>query len=114
MDMKMAAQVMRPNEYPVWDVKVENGIVPFVTGNTEDLQRAILAGFLERGTIPNLPLQGVPWTRYLAREITFGDLDVAVRDSLRLAGADGYQPEYDLDGDKLTMRVGKVADNDII
>lgn len=114
MDMKMAAQVQRPNEYPIWDVKVENGIVPFVTGANEELQRAILAGFLERGTIPNLPLQGVPWTRYLAREITFGDLDVAVRDSLRLAGADGYQPEYDLDGDRLTMRVGKVADNDTI
>lgn len=114
MDMKMAAEVKRPNEYPIWDVKVENGIVPFVTGANEDLQRAILAGFLERGTIPNLPGQGVPWTRYLAKEITFGDLDVAVRESLRLAGADGYQPEYDLEGDRLTMMVGKVADNDTI
>lgn len=113
MDMKMAAEVKRPNEYPIWDVKVENGIVPFVTGANEDLQRAILAGFLERGTIPNLPLQGVPWTRYLAKEITFGDLDVAVRESLRLAGADGYQPEYDLDGDRLTMMVGKVANDTI-
>ena len=62
MDMKMAAQVERPNEYPIWDVKVENGIVPIVTGLNEELQKAILAGFLERGTIPNLPLQGVPYT----------------------------------------------------
>ena len=114
MDMQMAAERIDGTNFPVWDVKVKDGIVPIITGNDEDLQRAVLAGFLELGTIPNLPLVGVPWTRYLAKEITFGDLDVAVRDSLRQAGAEGYQPEYDLTGDKLTMTVGKVEDYDTI
>lgn len=112
MDMQMSAERLGANHYPIWDVKVTGGIVPIVTGEQEELQRATLAGFLERGTIPNLPLMGVPWVSYLNRSITFGDLDVAVRDSLRQAGADGYQPEYDLDGDRLTMKIGKVTDND--
>lgn len=110
MDMQMAAEQKRPNEYPIWDVKVQNGKVPIITGPQEELQKAILAGFLEQGTIPNLPQQGVPWTKYMAKDITFGDLDVAVRTSLNQAGADGYQPEYDLDGDRLTMKVGVIHD----
>ena len=114
MDMQMSAERLGASHFPIWDVKVEDGIVPIVTGEQEELQRAILAGFLERGTIPNLPLMGVPWTEYLNKSITFGDLDVAVRDSLRQAGADGYQPEYDLEGDRLTMKVGKVENNDTI
>ena len=112
MDMHMAAEYKKPNTHPIWDVEVENGNVPIITGRDEELQCAVLAGFLEQGTIPNLPDAGVPWTDYLNKKLTFGDLDVAVRDSLQKAGADGFQPEYDLEGDKLTMKVGKV--NDII
>ena len=114
MDMQMAAERIDGTNYPTWDVKVVDGIVPIITDREEELQRAVLAGFLEIGTIPNLPLVGVPWADYLNRSITFGDLDVAVRESLRQAGADGYQPEYDLTGDKLTMTVGKVEDYDTI
>ena len=111
MDMMMAAEDVVPGRhFPIWDVKVLNGNVPIVTGSQEELQRAVLAGFIETGTVPNLPLVGVPWPRYLAKEITFGDLDVAVRDSLQKAGADGYQPEYDIEGDKLTMKIGKIDD----
>ena len=111
MDMQMAAERLGGNTPPIWDVKVKDGNVPIISGLLEKQQQATLAGFLEQGTIPNLPLAGVPWVKYLTKEITFGDLDVAVRDSLQKAGADGYQPEYDLDGDKLTMKIGKVSDD---
>ncbi len=111
MDMLMTAQTIDGVHYPTWDVKVENGNVPIVTGIMEDEQRAVLAGFLETGTIPLLPECGVPWVDYLTEKMTFGELDVAVRDSLQKAGADGYQPEYDLEGDRLTMKVGRVEND---
>lgn len=111
MDMQMAAERQGANNFLIWDVKVVDGNVPIITGVLEEQQTATLAGFLETGTIPNLPLMGVPWMKYLTKEITFGDLDVAVRDSLQKAGADGYQPEYDIDGDKLTMSIGRVSND---
>ena len=111
MDMQMAAERQGANNYLIWDVKVVDGNVPIITGILEEQQIATLAGFLETGTIPNLPLMGVPWMQYLTKEISFGDLDVAVRDSLQKAGADGYQPEYDIEGDKLTMSIGRVSND---
>lgn len=111
MDMIMAAEQISNDRHPIWDVKVESGNVPIITGVQEEEQRAILAGFLEAGTIPLLPDAGVPWAEFLTGQINFGDLDVAVRDSLQKAGAYGYQPEYDIEGDRLTMKVGRVEND---
>lgn len=110
MDLKMRAEVVENGKFPVWDVKVENGIVPIISGDEEDMQTATLAGFLERNSIPLLPEAGVPWTDYINGEITFGELDADVRDSLSAAAKDNFYPDYELIDDKLIMTIGKVED----
>ena len=95
------------SEYPVWDIKTEGDIVPIISGDKEDVQTATLACFLEKGTIPQLPDVGVEWSAYLTKDKTFGELDAEIRDSLRKADKVEYQPNYEIDGDRLTLAVSK-------
>ena len=91
-----------------WDCDVQNGNVPIIKDEKEDLQCATIAGFLITGTVPQLPEAGVPWTDFLTGKITFGVLDFYVRESLQNVGKDDYYPEYDIEGDKLTLMIGKL------
>ena len=110
MDIKMDAESITATAHPVWDVKVEKGIVPMITGDEEDLQTATLAGFLEKGSIPLLPDAGVSWSDYLTKEITFGELDAEGRDSISEAGKDNFYPDYEIENDQLVMTIGKVEE----
>ena len=94
-------------EYPVWDLKTEGNIVPIIYGDREEVQVATLACFLEKGTIPQLPEAGVEWTKYLTNEKTFGELDAEIRESLRKADKLIFQPNYQIEGDRLTLVVSK-------
>lgn len=107
MDLKMKAEDITDAGVS-WDCDVENGIVPIITDDKEELQCATLAGFLITGTVPQLPEAGVPWTDFLTNKITFGVLDFYVRDSLLNVGKDNFYPEYDVEEDKLTMSIGKL------
>lgn len=95
------------NGDPVWDLKVEGGIAPIISGETENVQIASLACFLERGTIPQLPDVGVEWTKYLTGGMTFGMLDAQIRESLKNAEMSEFRPDYQIEGDKLTLAVSK-------
>lgn len=94
-------------EYPIWDLKTEGSIVPIISGDKESIQIATLACFLEKGTIPQLPEAGVEWTKYLTGAKTFGELDAEIRESLRKADKIEYQPNYSIEGDRLTLAVSK-------
>lgn len=107
MDMKMKAEEIKTSGIS-WDCKVTDGIVPIITGDEEDLQCAIQASFLIKKTVPQLPDAGVPWTEFLASGMTFGELDFYVRDSLQKVDKETYYPQYDVENDQLTMKIGKV------
>ena len=109
MDLKMKVEEMTTDGV-IWDCEVENGIVPIIKDDTEDMQCAILAGFLITGTVPQLPEAGVPWADFLTGKITFGVLDFYVRQSLLNVGKDNYYPQYDVVDDKLTMSIGKLEE----
>ena len=108
MDIKMKAQSISSISHPIWDVQVQKGIVPMISGDEEELQTATLAGFIEKGSIPLLPSSGVSWSQYLTGEITFGELDAEVRDSISEAGKDNFYPDYEIENDQLVMTIGKV------
>jgi hypothetical protein len=112
MDLKMRSEDITTAGVS-WDCDVKNGDVPIVTDEKEEIQSATLAGFLIVGTIPQLPEAGVPWTDYLTGKITFGVLDFYVRDSMSAAGKSEYFPKYDVENDQLTMKVGKVTQEEI-
>lgn len=107
MDLKMQSEVISSSAFPIWDLEVENGIVPIISGDEEEMQTATLSAFLQKGSIPQLENVGVPWTEFLTKQITFGDLDTYIRESLDNAGKSNFYPKYDISEDLLTMTVGK-------
>lgn len=107
MDLKMKAEDIT-DAGSSWDCEVENGIVPIIIDDEEDLQCAIIAAFLVEGSVPQLPDAGVPWTDFLTKKITFGVLDFYVRESLQNVGKSDFYPEYDIKDDQLTMSIGKL------
>ena len=107
MDLKMNAEEIT-DQGVSWDCAVKDGLVPIIKDDEEDLQCATIAGFLIVGTVPQLPEAGVPWTDFLTGKITFGVLDFYVRESLLNVGKDNFYPEYDIEEDQLTMKVGKL------
>lgn len=109
MDLKMKAEDITDAGVS-WDCEVINGNVPIIKDDEEDLQCATLAGFLITGTVPQLPEAGVPWTDFLTNKITFGVLDFYVRESMLNVGKDNFYPEFDIEEDKLTMKVGKLQE----
>jgi hypothetical protein len=109
MDLKMKAEDITDAGVS-WDCEVVKGNVPIIMDDEEDLQCATIAGFLITGTVPQLPDAGVPWTDFLTNKITFGVLDFYVRESMLNVGKDNFYPEYDIEEDKLTMKVGKLQE----
>ena len=107
MDLKMNAEEIT-DQGVSWDCDIKDGLVPIIKDDEEDLQCATIAGFLIVGTVPQLPEAGVPWTDFLTGKITFGVLDFYVRESLLNVGKDNFYPEYDIEEDQLTMKVGKL------
>ena len=106
MDLRMKVQQQSESENPVWDVEINKGIVPIITGKIEHLQNAVLAGFLELGSIKQLPEAGVDWPGFITGVVTFGEIDSAVRDSLLKAGRSDFYPQYELEDEKLIMTIG--------
>lgn len=107
MDLKMKAEDITTSGVS-WDCKVTQGIVPIISGEEEDLQNSIQAAFLVRGTVPQLPNAGVPWTDYLTQKIDFGTLDFYIRDSLQKTENGIFYPQYDIQDGQLTMKIGKL------
>lgn len=108
MDLKMAAETITETGV-TWDCKVENGNVPIISGDEEDLQCATIAGFLVQGSVPLLPEAGVPWTDFLTKKITFGELDYYIRDSLMNVEKETFYPEYSI-GKQLQMTIQKMEE----
>ena len=107
MDLKMEAEKITTAGVS-WDCEVKKGIVDIIQDDTEDLQCAVIAGFLITGTVPLLPEAGVPWTEFLSGAITFGVLDFYIRESLDNVQKNNFYPQYDIEEDKLTMSIGKL------
>lgn len=105
MDMKMNAEDISLQGVS-WDCKVVDGIVPIITDQEDNLQCATIASFLIKGTVPQLPEAGVPWTKYLTKEITFGELDFYIRDSLQKVDKPTYYPNYTLEDESLMLSIG--------
>jgi hypothetical protein len=107
IDAQMTSTVTSSSAYPTWDFNVVGNIVPIIQDTLAEQQSANVAAFLQIGTIPQLPGIGVDWTGYLTGNLSFGDLDQAIRASLLAVGLSTFSPNYDIVGSKLTTTIIK-------
>lgn len=110
MDLKMKSEEITTAGVS-WDCDVQDGIVPILHNGQDELQSAVIASFLIKGTVPQIPDAGVPWTDFITEKISFGVLDFYIRDSIAAAGLYNYYPQYDIQNDQLTMSVGRMEDS---
>ena len=107
MDAQMDSSTKSPTSYQEWDYAVVNGIVPILEGEQEKAQSATMAAFLQLGTIPQLPEEGVDWTGFFTGDVPFNEIDNSIKNNLATLGLVDYYPTYDTINDSLVAQVGK-------
>lgn len=92
-----------------WDFTVRNGSLNPIDHNESDFQRAVIATFLQRGTVPQAPSLGNQWAECLANDVTPQALNAQVRNSIiNLTGGLKYLPKYSMKDGKLMVEVKQV------
>lgn len=92
-----------------WDIDSTAGLPHIVSGDNELLQRAQIAAFLQKGSIPLIPDTGNDWLKYFMHEVSFIELDAQIRQNMiLLTESHNYVPTYTVQGDAMTLTVVKV------
>lgn len=92
-----------------WDFKVKNGILQTVDYTVATKQRSIIATYLQRGTVPQLPDVGNQWVEFITGTIMPNTLNGQIRKSImELTGQLAYMPKYSEDNGQLKVEVVEV------
>lgn len=105
MDATLQGTQVSANEYPTWDYFVSGDIVPIIVGSEEEDQRAAVSGFLQKGSIPQLPDVGIAWVEYLLGEVPLTEIDTQIRDTLTRNGLSNFDVAYDIINDKMSVKI---------
>ena len=103
----MQSSTKSPTSYQEWDYYVVNGIVPIIEDDQEDAQAASMAAYLQAGTIPQLPDEGVDWVGFFTGDTPFNEVDNQIKNNLFAISLIDYYPTYDTVNDALVAQVGK-------
>jgi len=101
------SQQRTASAYQTWDFATKGDIVPIITGDNADAQGAAVTAYTQRGTIPQLPEEGIPWVESLTGLATFGEVDNTIRQNLIANGHDDFQVDYSLVNEGITAKVSK-------
>ena len=64
MDIEMISTTDEDTKENYWDFKVKDGKLCWIDYSTATQQRSIIATYLQRGTIPQLPDVGNQWVEF--------------------------------------------------
>lgn len=110
MDVQMRSYTDRETKEPVWDFIMTDGELKFITSPTaEEKQRAVVAAFLQKGTIPQLPDTGTDWAGLLTDKTTAAQVRADVLDNIHnLADTYAYAPVYSTKDNKLIVSIEEI------
>lgn len=92
-----------------WDIDAVAGMPATVTGDNELFQRAHVAAFLQKGSIPLLEDTGNDWLKYFMHEVSFTELDSQIRQNMiLLTESHNFVPAYNITGDAMSLTVTRV------
>ncbi len=98
------------NKEPVLDFNLSfDGNLITITGSAEEKQRAIVAAFTQRGTIPQLPETGVQWAELLTGQVGYSEVNSQILQAIHeSAGTFAYIPKYTSENGKLLVTISEV------
>lgn len=109
MDFAMTNIDTEYDKLALWDFKVAKGRLVTVDHNEATEQRAIMATYMQRGTVPQSPSSGNQWAELMTNQISPQTLNSQIRQSIiDMTGELSYLPRYKDVGDKVVVEVTKV------
>ena len=106
MDFEMISYKDEDTHENIWDFKVKNGILQTVDYTSATHQRSIIATYLQRGTIPQLPDVGIQWVEFMTNTVMPNELNVQIRQSImNFSGELSYMPKFSEEDGKLVVEV---------
>ena len=111
MDLLMSSQEL-VNGFPTaWDFELANGVSIAVHSDIELKQRAFIAAYLQKATIPGLEETGVDWTGALTDKINPRELDSQIRENmLTFTGETKFVPYYYVKNGRLQLSIQEASD----
>lgn len=93
----------------IWDIEVHNGMPKVIKGNSESIQRAMIASFIQKDTLPLMPSVGIDWSKYLIGEISLSEVDAKARENINLYMESlMFVPYYKIVNGQLIYNITKV------
>lgn len=112
MDLKMQSYVNDHKER-IWDfvVNEDTGTFEIMPDElSEEQQRAIVAAYTQRGSIPQLPDVGVQWAELLTESVGASEVNAQVIDAIQNnAGTFAYIPVYSKVDNQLMVEIRGVG-----
>lgn len=113
MDLLMTSQVDSDGVPSLWDFELVAGLSIPLHGTPELNQRATIAAYIQKGTIPGLEETGVNWTGFMLGEINPRELDAEVRDNMYIfTGSTVFIPYYFIQNGKLQLSIQEAQNGD--
>ena len=92
-----------------WDISVSNGLPKILDGQSEEQQRAHVAAYLQKGSIPLLENTGNDWLDFFMSKKSFAEIDAQVRQNINdLTETFNYVPSYDITDNTMSLRITRI------
>jgi len=96
----------------IWDIEVHNGSPRVISDDNEKVQRAMIASFIQKDTLPLMPNTGLDWSKYLTGEMSLSEIDAKARANINLYMESlMYVPYYKVVNGQLIYNITKVEIN---
>lgn len=109
MDFEMRGWTDSETKENYWDFSVKNKRLQVIDHSLAEEQRAVIAAFTQRGSVPQMPGFGNQWAELLTGSIMPQELNAQVRSSIINAnGGASFAPVYSMKDGKLNVEIKAV------
>ena len=107
LDLLISKTVDVNTKEPIVDfVPTKDGQLQAIYAENAVKQRAVLASFTQRGSVPQLPDVGVDWVEFLTEQRSAAEINSQIFDAMHeYANTYNYIPKYETTKDKLTVTI---------
>ena len=107
LDLLISKTINETTKEPIVDfVPTKDGQLQVLYAESAIKQRAVLASFTQRGSIPQLPDVGVDWVEFLTEQRSAAEINSQIMDTMhKNADTYNYIPKYETTNDKLTVTI---------
>ena len=111
MDILMETQVIDNGVPSAWDFVLRAGSPEVLDSKAELQQRAVVAAYIEKNSVPGLEDSGVDWPGYLTGTLNPRELDAEIRNSMHWqTGSTKFIPYYYVKNSKLQLSIQEAQD----